>query len=78
MKSFSDILKFGFKYIKKHRYNYLLYIILSLLTSLISIYIPLITGQIVDLITGTDTMFTFLVLGGSLWKLLKRKICLFI
>lgn len=39
MKSFSDILKFGFKYIKKHRYNYLLYIILSLLTSLISIYI---------------------------------------
>lgn len=65
MKNIRDILKFGFKHINKHGYSYLLYIILSLLISLIGVFIPLITGQIVDLITGKNTMVSLQQLVGT-------------
>ncbi|MDR7856493.1 ABC transporter ATP-binding protein [Tissierella sp.] len=65
MKDIKNILNFGFKFINKYKYRFVLYIILSLLINLIGIVIPLITGQIVDLITGTNVLMSLQQLVGT-------------
>lgn len=52
MEKTKDILKFGFEYIKEYRYNYFFYVILFLLMSLTGVILPLISGKIIDLLTG--------------------------
>lgn len=52
------ILTFGFRYIKKHWILYVSYIVLSLIVGLISISIPWIVGQIIDVLAGKKTGFS--------------------